>query len=376
MTNKEKIYIWFSLFEFNLPTLHKIINSYNNIEELLKISKYEGLITNFLSGAEFVHFIEKRDTDLPNLLRELEKGKIKYVCIDNQNYPKELRSLDYQPFVIYYCGNLNLLNYPSIAVLGSRVCSRYGKEQTQRFTSYLVESSLNIVSGLSDGIETYACETALQIGGKVIVVLPNGLDTIYPAFNTMLARRIVKGGGLVLSDKAPTFRARGLAFAQRNRLLAKITDALFLVEAGENSGTLHTINFGVDFGKEIFVLPANCNSVTATGSNNLIKKYYSACVTSPEEIVEKLKENFDLVTPNIEKEIDIKPIEISTFEQEINLNELEKTVVRMLAVDEMHFDEILEKTKIEVQKLMVLLTTLELRGIIKKLPGNYYTKKE
>ena len=372
MNITDKVFIWLSISDIDLSTLYEFMSLFDSIDDIWNLDKYQGKIMYCLSGKDFQNFISIRDSGiLDKAIADLEKSDINHICYYDKNFPKCFKILDFPPLVIYYKGDLSLLNQRNISIVGTRLCTRYGKEQTERFAYELSKAGFNIISGLAEGVDGFAHKGALRANGKTISIVANGLNTIYPAINVNLAQEIVDAGGLVLSANYPDFNIKNFSFVQRNRLIAAAGEGVLITEAGVNSGALHTVNFALDLGKEVFVLPGNCNSPSSEGTNNLIKKYFSTCVTKPQEIIETLNLNYKLIQDVINTQ---KPIQ--KIDKELMLNDLEKVIYDLVQLEDVHFDEILEKTKIDTKKLMVLLTTMEIRGLIKKLPGNYYGRKD
>ena len=352
--------------------LYDFALSFDNFSDMLHIHSYDSHIMQYLSGKEFQELITLRDNGkLENLIEYLNTSKIKYVTLNSPNYPKVFYSLDIPPFVVYYIGNLELLDTRSVAIVGSRVCSRYGAEQAQKFACKLAEAGFTIVSGLAEGIDGNAHIGTLKAKGKAIGVLAGGLKHIYPAINVQLARDVINSGGVIISEKAPDVNPKNFTFVQRNRMIAAIAEGVFVPEAGEKSGALYTVNFALDMGKDIFALPGNIDSRTSVGTNMLIKQFYSCCVTTPEDIVSTLNETYES-THSFEKQT----ANIKIVDKLATLKPDERAVMETLAVEAQHFDEILEKTKIDSKKLIGLLTTLEIRGLINKLPSNFYKLKD
>lgn len=365
--NLDKVFIWLSMSDMPIKKLYDFALSYDNLEDLWNINRYDNHIMQFLDGNEFQELITLRDGGkLDKMLNHLENSKIKYVTLFSPNYPKCFHGLEVPPFIIYYIGDLSLLNMRCFTIVGSRVCTRYGVEQTERFASAISKAGFAIVSGLAEGIDGHAHEGTLAVNGKAIGVLAGGLDYIYPAINVQLARNIVESGGVILSEKAPDVNPKNFTFVQRNRLIAAIGEGILITEAGAKSGALHTVNFALDLGKELFVIPGNINSKSSEGSNELIKQFYCSCVTKPEEVISVLNQNY------VKTEAEQKP----KVEKTLRLSDLEQKVVSALENGEQHFDEILEKTQIPTKNLLGLLTTMEIRGLIKKLPSNFYELKE
>ncbi len=369
----DKVFIWLSMCELDFCTLYGIFDNYENPEDMWKLDKYEGDIVCELSGTEFRELMAVRHNGkLDKVIAELENSpKIKYVCMYQDEYPKKLRELDYPPFVIYYVGDMSLVDNRNVGIVGSRVCTRYGREQTERFARELCNNGFTIVSGLSEGIDTIAHETAVNCNSKTIAVVANGLKTIYPAINTNLARDIVKSGGLVMTEFYPDYEPKSLAFVRRNRIIAGLCEGVLATEARMESGALHTVNFAMDLAREVFALPGNCNSVSSAGTNDLIKNFGAMCVTEPNDVINKLNENIiyrEIVNQNQ------RPI--SRVERTTHLKDDEANVLNSLQNEDTHFDDIAKILNFNTKKLLGLLTMMEIRGLIKKLPGNFYVRKE
>lgn len=364
----DKVYIWLSMSDMPVKKLHDLLISYKNIEDLWNTNKYDAHIMQFLDGNEFQELMEiKTSGKLDKLLEKLSNSKIKYITLNSPEYPESLKNIDMPPLILYYIGDINLLKSDCFGIVGSRVCTRYGKEQTERFSQAISKAGFTIVSGLAEGIDGHAHEGVMKIKGKAIGVLAGGLENIYPAINVQLAREIVKNSGLIISEKAPDVFPKKFTFVQRNRIIAGLSEGLLVTEAGANSGALYTVNFALDMGKEIFALPGNCNSSASEGTNHLIKQFYSCCVTKPEEILEIMNRN-----NNYENDMPKQ----AKFDIKFTLKPEELMILDFIKAEDKHFDEILEKTELDAKKLIGLLTTMEIRGLIKKLPSNFYGVKD
>ncbi len=369
----DKVFIWLSMCELDFCTLYNLFFSYKEPSKLWELDKYEGEITNNLTSQEFKDLMSVRHTGLVDrVVADLDKQtQIKYICMTDPDYPAKLRELDYPPFVLFYVGDLSLINGRNLGIVGSRVCTRYGREQTERFAREIGKCGFNIVSGLSEGIDTVAHETALKNNTKTIAILPNGLRMIYPVLNTNLARDIVRAGGLVLTEFYPDFEPMNYAFARRNRVIAGICEGILVTEARRESGSLTTVNFALDMNREIFALPGNCNSTSSGGTNDLIKYFGSICVTDPQEVVNKL--NDDIIYREV---INQNQRPISRVDKVVNLRDDELAVYESIQNEDTHLDQIAKNLNFNTKKLLGLLTLMEIRGLIKKLPGNFYARKE
>jgi DNA processing protein len=208
------------------------------------------------------------------------------VTIVDDAYPESLKKIYKPPFVLFYQGHIEWLMTPDrlLAVVGTRQPSVYGQEMAAKMTKQLVDEGIGIVSGLAKGIDTIAHQSAVQHGGKTIAVLGNGLDVCYPPDNRDLLE-IIKRDHLVLSEYPPAVKPNQEHFPWRNRIIAALAQALFVVEAKKRSGTLITVGYALYLGKDVFVLPHHANSDNST--NRLIKDG-AILVENGEDILEYL----------------------------------------------------------------------------------------
>ena len=199
------------------------------------------------------------------------KYKVIKINMNSKYYPKRLRNIDDAPKELYCLGNLELLNYKNnIAMIGSRNCSSYGERAAKDFAYNLAKEDICIVSGLAKGIDSFSHIGALNAKGKTIAVLGSGLDNIYPKENIKLVEEIIKNNGLVISEYPLGTKPLKYHFPARNRIISGLSDSVLVVEARKNSGTNITVDFALEQGKDIFVIPGNIYSKTSDGTNFLI----------------------------------------------------------------------------------------------------------
>ena len=172
-----------------------------------------------------------------------------------------------------------------MAIVGTRRASRYGKDVTEQFASSLARAGVTIVSGLADGVDTFSHQACLNVKGKTIAVLGGGINNIYPATNTNLANKIVESGGLILSEYRPNEKPQTYYFPIRNRIIAGLSKAVLITEATEKSGSMHTKNYALDYGREVFAVPGRINDIYSTGCNKIIKSCQSAIALDPNDIL-------------------------------------------------------------------------------------------
>lgn len=199
------------------------------------------------------------------------KYKIIKVDMNSKYYPERLRNIDSPPKELYCLGNLELLNCKNnIAMIGSRNCSSYGERAAKDFAYNLAKEEICIVSGLAKGIDSFSHIGALNAKGKTIAVLGSGLDNIYPKENIKLVESIIKNNGLVISEYPLGTKSLKQHFPARNRIISGLSDSVLVVEARRNSGTNITVDFALEQGKDVFVIPGNIYSRTSDGTNFLI----------------------------------------------------------------------------------------------------------
>jgi len=358
-SNNLELYLTLILSELSLGK-QKLMKEYFDMDNLRIVEGYTGDIVKILTGQEFQAVKQTILSGAVNKhLEELSKLGMGIITIDSEEYPEILKNIHEPPLVLYYRGDITLLKTDCIAIVGTRFCTRYGTTQAERFAKDLCNAGFTIVSGLAEGIDTYAHKGALSVKGKTIAVMAGGLKTIYPAINANLAREISEQG-LLISENVPKFLPKKYAFAKRNRIISGISQGVFVPEMGIKSGAMITLNYANEENRNIFVLPGNVTSSSSAGTNNIIRNLQGACVLEPNDIIKNYNEH-SLINDK------------KTIKNHIQLDIYEKMIYDLLQVEELHFDELLQKTQLEPKKLTSMLTTMEIRGLIKKLAGNFFT---
>ena len=360
MNQIDKAVIFLDSFDFatyrKKQLFFDLIKKPENIFDISQIKLLKSKITEIFSEEEYSILINAIASHNETLIdKNFEKLKIKAISIYSSEYPQTLKNIDTPPFVIYYKGDLSLLNSKCFAIVGSRNITNYGKQATEKFARDLTQSGFTIVSGLASGVDTVAHSTTLIEKGKTIAVLAGGLDEIYPATNTNLARDIVEKGGLLITETRPYKRTESYMFPIRNRIIAGLSCGVLVTEAQEKSGVIHTKNYALDYGKEVFAVPGSIFSASSVGANNMIINGQAKAVGCIQDILDEYNLKF---TPKTQK-----------FE---NFSINETMIIQVLKSGPKAFQEIVDLTKLEVKTLNTLLTTLLIRGIIKKLAGNVY----
>ena len=185
----------------------------------------------------------------------MEKNKIDLISIGEKEYPIKLMEIYNPPICIYIKGNREVFKYKSIGIIGCRECSEYGKEVTQRFSYNLALNKVNIVSGLARGIDSFSHLGAVYGNGITTAVLGNGLDIIYPKENYYLAEKIIRKNGAIISEYPIGTKPEKMNFPARNRIISGISNGVLVIEAKKKSGTLITVDFALEQGRDVFIVP-------------------------------------------------------------------------------------------------------------------------
>lgn len=357
-------YILFTLAKIPLKKQMELIAKFGSSDDFYKKWKQDTkVVKQILDDEQFDSIL---DVDANDMVETHKKGLTKIgvgvVCIDDKEYPDLLRGIFDPPTLLYFKGDISLLHSDSIAIVGTRICTRYGATQAHDFAFNLCKAGFTIVSGLAEGIDANAHKGALDAKGKTIAVLAGGLNYIYPAINKPLAEDILNSGGLLISENPPAFLPKGFNFVQRNRIIAGLSLGVFVPEAGLKSGANHTINFANDFGRDIFALPGRVDSPASEGTNKLIKNLQGACVVCPNDIIRHYPQYSPIATTK----------KTAAKLEKLQLSMDEQLVLNALKNEELHFDEIAQKTQLPTKTLNSLLTTMQIRGLIKKLAGNIF----
>ena len=296
------------------------------------------------------------DSFVDTHIKNITTSNTGIVTMLSDAYPDSLKNIDSPPIVLYYRGDISLLKAKCFAIVGTRRITNYGRTITEMFTKGLVDGGFCIVSGLSSGVDTVAHETTLNCKGKTIAVLAGGFDYIYPPTNHNLSKQIEQQG-LLLTECKPNEKAEPYYFPIRNRIIAGLSKGVLITEADEKSGSMHTKNYALDNNIDVYAVPGNITSSVSRGCNRIISNGQAKAVLEVGDILE-------------EYNIKYQPKQQTLFQ----LSEQEQIVLDIIGEQEMPFSEILIKTKLDVKTLTTLLTTLSIRGIIKKLAGNIYSR--
>lgn len=302
---------------------------------------------------------------------ELVKKDISILTIEDPDYPELLKEIYDPPLLIYYQGDVGALNTKSLAIVGSRRHTLYGKEIARKFAAQLCGFDVIIVSGMARGIDTWAHEGALEAGGKTVAVLGCGLDICYPPENRDLKERI-REKGIIISEFPPGTSPMAQNFPRRNRIISGLSLGTLVVEAGEKSGALITAEFALEQGREVFAIPGSVSSPYSKGCHRLIKE--------GAKLVEKVEDILEELPFLPEKKDKLFYQQQSIFkgnpghQGQHQICQDEKILLENIPYEPVSLEDIIQLSQMPPSKVNFLLLELELKGIIKQLPGKYFRR--
>ena len=357
----ERIFwIWLSQIPgIGARRFHLLIEHFGSASQVWFDSKNEiEKLTSFL-GSNVIHEIinQRNDKTLDRIKRMMDSSKFRIITLFDDEYPKLLKEI-YDPPPVLYCKGLPIKNHqPAISIVGSRRSTAYGRQMAEKFSYELAAAGVTVVSGLARGIDAMAHYGALKAGGDTVGVLGCGVDIIYPPENRKLFSRMVQEG-TILTEYPPGSSPVAGNFPARNRIISGMTSGVLVIEAGQRSGALITVDFALEQGREVYALPGNINVPQSAGTNKLLKEG-AKLVTDVQDILEEL----GLQQKNKEK--NQEPVQLDFFETQ---------VYNALQEGERHLEELLKETKMDVHKLNAVLTMLEIKGIVKQMPGKIFIR--
>ncbi|OAT29478.1 Rossmann fold nucleotide-binding protein [Buttiauxella brennerae ATCC 51605] len=315
-----------------------------------------------LSTQQISHFLEFSDKELEESLDWLEGPDHHLLTADSDYYPAQLRAIDCYPAALFVRGDIRLLSSNQLAVVGNRNISQYGERWCRMFCEPLATAGLTITSGLALGIDAVAHRAAINVHGKTIAVLGNGLAGIYPRRHKQLAEQIIAEGGAIISEFPLTTSPYPGNFPRRNRIISGLSRAVFVVEASERSGSLVTARYALEQGRELFALPGAVGSPGSEGPHWLIKQG-ATLVSHPSDILEHLENELQwLPSPH-------KALIYSHNEGDRTLPFPE--LLANVGDEVTPVDVVAERAGQPVPETVAQLLELELAGWIAAVPGGY-----
>lgn len=294
--------------------------------------------------------------------QKLQKKGVQFLTVSDKEYPSLLKQIKNPPIVLYTKGNYKFdsIDYRTIAVVGTRKITQYGKEVTEMFTRDLVDAGFIIVSGLAMGVDAVAHQTTIDHKGKTIAVLGCGVDCCTPVENEHLYDQILQSGGAIISEyplgQPPTIGS----FPSRNRIIAGLSEAVLVTEGAEDSGAIITASNAASLYRPVFAIPGSITSSLSKGPYKLIQQG-AKMVTKSEDILKELK---------------VQNLKLKAITQNSKLRDVtdeERKILEILENESLGFDEIVRKSGFDSARIGSLLSIMEMKGMVKSLEGGMFS---
>ncbi len=344
---------------FSNIKIQQLLDYFGTPKDIWDNFEKEHNFLNILNNQTIDNLIKIKENFAEELLEKLNKENVKIITLFDDEYPIKLRNIIDMPHILYYKGNINACNNLSIAVVGSRKATSYGKWAAEKFTKELSEMNVTIISGLAAGIDSIAHKTAIKYNSPTIGVIGCGIDIVYPKQNEQLYKEVIENNGAVITEFPFKTKPMPMNFPIRNRIISGLSDGILVIEAQEKSGTLITASHAGEQGKDIFAVPGNINSLYSKGTNALIKDG-AKLVSSIDDIVEEINELKNFIHKN------------RKIENYDKLSDDELKLINVLKLGEKNILEILEEVQMDVGEILSILTMLEMKGVVKQYPGKIF----
>ncbi len=324
--------------------------------QLLKIPNIGKKIADAITNQAVLSESEK-------ILLTCEKQEIKIKHYTDSDYPARLKQIADSPNILYLKGSGIILPDRTVAIVGTRNATMYGKDMSAKIASACKSLNATLISGLAYGVDIHAHRAGLAANVPNIAVLAGGLDSIYPSAHKKTAEEIQENG-LLISENPPGTQAQAHFFPARNRIIAGLSDAVVVVEAAIKGGALITANIADSYDKPVFAVPGDLDHQYSEGCNYLIRNQKAYIYTGAEDLIYHLNWDIDGRAP--------KPSDKKTLPQGLNEDETKICELLLRTAEGVAIDELAWKSQISINKLASILLTLEFQGTVKSLPGKKY----
>ena len=371
LTDEKVYWIWLSSISgIGARRFYKLLKYFKSPRRLYEASKTEAEQASRILGKKcWGKIAAARNTEtLEKAERILSMPEFSVLTLSSPEYPPLLKSTYDPPPVLYCKGRPFPSGMPAVAVVGSRRCSGYGRAVARRISCELAQAGVAVISGMARGIDTMAHKGALDAeSGYTAAVFGCGVDVVYPPESKSLYQMIAERGSL-FSEYPPGTGPSAGNFPARNRIISGLANGTLVIEAGQKSGALITVDFALEQGREVYAIPGNINSPYSKGTNRLLKEG-ARVVTSVDDILDDL----DVAAPVCSNG---DPATQSGEGAETGvLDFFETSVYNALEDGEKGLEELIQITNLPPGQLNAILTFMEIKGIIKQLPGKIFMKQ-
>lgn len=338
-----------------------LISHFETVDNILK-ANYRSLCQVESIDKKLATAILKYDSGFADRqLESIEKNHAKVVTFWDEEYPQSLKNLFDPPLLLFYLGDLKILEYPSIAIVGTRRCSEYGRKMAYDLSIALSNNGINVISGLARGIDTHAHHGALKGKGKTVAILGSGLDVIYPPENLNLARDI-EANGLVVSEYLMGTEPLAGNFPKRNRIISGLSLGTVVIEANIKSGAMITAMTALEQGREVMAVPGKANTFYSKGPHKLLREG-AALIETVDDIYQAVP-----VLSQPEEEYE-------NLSMQLSLDPVEEEILSHLSDEPLHVDKLAENMMKSTSEILTLMLNLELNNQVKQLSGMRFIRQ-
>ena len=350
-------------FSSHSPVLLHLLQHFDGNPTLIRHSSPDELRAAGLGPKAIRRVFTRQERQVARDLAWTQAEKNHLICYDDATYPALLRQIGDFPPLLYASGDIDLLQQPQIAIVGSRLCTPGGAQTAFDFAAGLAEAGLIITSGMALGIDAEAHRGALEAGGKTLAVMGTGLDVIYPSRNRRLAAKILERG-LMVTEFALGTGARKPNFPQRNRIISGLSLGTLVVEAAQRSGSLITARLAAEQGREVFAVPGSIHNPQTRGCHDLIRD--GAILTeAPQDITRELTQLASFV---------IGERRPAPEQGQARLDREHRLLLQAVGYDPVDCDILVQRSGLTIDKLSSMLLLLELNDLIQSAPGGCYVR--
>jgi len=314
----------------------------------------------------------RKRIDLSRHIKLIEKNNVNLIPLDSEFYPVSLKSIFDPPLILFVKGEILPQDYFSIAIVGTRLASFYGRTMAEKLSRELTEKGFTIVSGGARGIDTFSHQAALRAKGRTLVVLGCGLDIAYPPENRKLFEEIAEKGAMISEFSLSTRPDKG-NFPMRNRIISGLSLGVVVIEAPHKSGALITVTHANEQGREVFSVPGHADNFVSKGTNQLLREG-AKLVENADDIIEELepilKSKIKEFKANQPEPIQEKQIPLIKPQ----LSEEEARVYNLFSLGPLDFDDIIDKSQLPVSAASAVLMMLQLKKLVKQSPGKQFIR--
>lgn len=368
---------WLRLAFVGLPAgrAANALERWHSPESLLQAAREarddELLSTPSLTPVSIERLREAAARDITKAVAAMQEYSIRLLLQEDEDYPRALKSIPDPPLYLFARGTIETRDEAAVAIVGTRHATEYGRGLAQRLAHDLAKRGITVVSGLARGVDSTAHRGALEANGRTFAVCGCGLDYVYPSENKKLMEEIAQSGA-ALSEFAPTVHPEAWHFPARNRIISGLSAGTIVVEAGERSGALITADFAIEQGRDVFAVPGNVHKLQSKGCHALIKQG-ATLIENADDVLNALNNR---ALPFAEDSSKRAPQRAAAPALRDDLTADQNRIWLALDLEPRHIDAIAIDAGLSAAQVNAALVLFELRGIVKRLPGNIFARTD